>query len=52
MIDFCIEVSRQRGVQRISTVMLPDNTIIIKMFERRGFVLTRDGDLVKGELVF
>ncbi len=52
MIDFCIEISRRRGVQRISTVMLPDNTIIIKMFERRGFVLTRDGDLVKGELVF
>jgi acetyltransferase len=52
MIDFCIEMSRQRGVSRISTVMLPDNTVIIKMFERRGFVLTRDGDLVKGELVF
>ncbi|MBN2223584.1 MAG: bifunctional acetate--CoA ligase family protein/GNAT family N-acetyltransferase [Deltaproteobacteria bacterium] len=52
MIDFCIEMSRRRGVKRISTVMLPDNTVIIKMFERRGFTLTRDGDLVKGELVF
>ena len=52
MIDFCVEMSRKRGVQRISTVMLPDNTIIIKMFERRGFTITRDGDLVRGELVF
>jgi acetyltransferase len=52
MIDFCIEMSRKRGVERISTVMLPDNTIIIKMFERRGFTLTRDGDLVRGELAF
>jgi acetyltransferase len=52
MIDFCVEMSRKRGVRRISTVMLPDNTIIIKMFERRGFTITRDGDLVRGELVF
>ncbi len=52
MIDFCIEMSRKRGVERISTVMLPDNSVIIKMFERRGFAMTRDGDLVRGELVF
>jgi acetyltransferase len=52
MIDFCIDMSRRRGVQRISTVMLPDNAVIIRMFERRGFALTRDGDLVRGELVF
>jgi acetyltransferase len=52
MIDFCIGVSREHGVERISTVMLPDNKIIIKMFERRGFALTREQDLVRGELVF
>jgi acetyltransferase len=52
MIDFCIEQSRLRGVKRISTVMLPDNKVIITMFERRGFVMTREEDLVRGELVF
>ncbi len=32
--------------------MLPDNKVIITMFERRGFAMTREEDLVRGELVF
>ena len=48
--DYCIEIARERGLKRIVAEMLPDNEIIIRMFERRGFIMEREGDVIRGIL--
>jgi acetyltransferase len=50
LVDHCVEIARHRRIKEISTRMLPDNEIIIKMFQRRGFSLSREGEFIRGEL--
>lgn len=50
LMDFCIEIARQRGVRRIMGDMLPENRVILEMAKRRGFELKGDGDAKKGVL--
>ncbi|MFQ6033544.1 MAG: GNAT family N-acetyltransferase, partial [Candidatus Bipolaricaulia bacterium] len=48
--DYCIKIARRRGIKRIVAEMLPDNEIIIGMFERRGFIMEREEDVIRGIL--
>ncbi len=50
LINFCINIARDQNMREISTIMLPDNLVIIKMFERLGFLLKKEQDLVRGTL--
>jgi acetyltransferase len=50
LMDFCIEIARQRGIRRITGDILPENQVVVEMAKRRGFELKDDGVTRKGTL--
>ncbi|MCF8248237.1 MAG: bifunctional acetate--CoA ligase family protein/GNAT family N-acetyltransferase [Saprospiraceae bacterium] len=51
MMDYMIEIARQRGLERMHAEALSNNEVMLAMFEHRGFkLLKRDGTSYKVEL--
>jgi len=50
MVDYMIEICKDRGLETIYALMLPDNYRAIKLVKRRGFNIQYKDDVAKATL--
>lgn len=51
LMDFIIEISRERQIKKVFANFLPDNQAMQHMFETRGFTIRREDDVCYAELI-
>lgn len=50
--DTLLEIAKSRGIQRIYARLLPDNSIMVAMFNKRGFHVSQEKDMLLAQLEF
>lgn len=50
LMDYILEIAKERGVKKLYAYVLPDNAKMLSMMQKRGFVLTREEDMMRAEL--
>jgi acetyltransferase len=50
--EYVLQIAKDRGIKKIYAKFLPDNDVMIKMFERSGFVITLNKEIGYAELEY
>jgi acetyltransferase len=48
--DFILEIAKKRGIKKIFAKFLPDNVIVQHIFEKRGFVISKEDKIYRAEV--
>lgn len=51
LMDYIIEIAKERGIKKMYAYVLPDNAKMLSMMEKHGFVLSKSDDLMRAELI-
>lgn len=50
LMDYILEIAKDRHMKTIYAYMLPENTKMITMMQKRGFICTTNDDTIRAEL--